>query len=198
MKLKINELILNKENPRYIKDYRFNQLVQSIKDFPEMLELRPIVIDEDNVILGGNMRTRACIKAGLDEIPVKVAEGLSEEQKREFIIKDNASFGEWEWDTLANDWDSKELGQWGVDIPLLNERLEVVEDSSKPEIEISEEVLEEHNYIVFTFDNKLDWQVAKDLLDIKTVCKAGGTDTYRQTGVGRVKKGTELINLLQR
>ena len=92
MRLKINKLKSNESNPRLIKDNKFKQLVQSIKDFPEMLELRPIVIDEDNIILGGNMRYRACIEAGLTEVPVKIAEGLSEEQKKEFIVKDNVGF----------------------------------------------------------------------------------------------------------
>ena len=116
MKLKINELILNKDNPRIIKDDKFKKLVKSIKEFPEMLELRPIVIDENNIILGGNMRTRACIKAGLKEVPVKIAKGLTEEQKKEFIIKDNVGFGEWEWDILGNEWNTKELDDWGLDV----------------------------------------------------------------------------------
>jgi len=116
MKLKINELVLNKSNPRVIKDNKFKKLVKSIKEFPEMLELRPIVVDENNVILGGNMRTRACKEAGLKEVPVKIAKGLTPEQKNEFIIKDNASFGIWEWDILGNEWNTKELDDWGVDV----------------------------------------------------------------------------------
>ena len=116
MKLEINKLILNKDNPRIIKDDKFKKLVKSIKEFPEMLELRPIVIDEDNIILGGNMRTRACIKAGLKEVPVKIAKGLTEKQKREFIVKDNVGFGEWEWDILGNEWNTKELDSWGLDV----------------------------------------------------------------------------------
>jgi len=116
MKLKISELRLNTNNPRVIKDIKFKKLVSSIIEFPEMLELRPIVIDENNVILGGNMRYRACKEAGLKEVFVKVAEGLSEEQKKEFIVKDNVGFGEWEWDVLANDWDSSKLDEWGLDV----------------------------------------------------------------------------------
>ena len=114
--MKINELKPNESNPRIIKDSKFKKLVKSIKDFPEMLELRPIVIDEDKVILGGNMRYRACIQAGLKDVPVKVAKGLTEEQKQEFIVKDNVGFGEWEWDILANEWDSQELEGWGLDV----------------------------------------------------------------------------------
>tara|TARA_R100000781_G_C4081542_1_gene127922 strand:- start:1916 stop:2428 length:513 start_codon:yes stop_codon:yes gene_type:complete len=115
-KLKIKILKPNKNNPRVIRDNKFAKLVQSIIDFPEMLELRPIVIDEENVILGGNMRYKACIEAGLKEVPVKVAEGLSEAQKKEFIVKDNVGFGEWDWDILANDWDNKQIEEWGLDV----------------------------------------------------------------------------------
>lgn len=107
----------NPNNPRLIKDERFHKLVQSIKDFPAMLELRPIVVNDDHVVLGGNMRLKACIAAGLKDVPVVVASGLSEEQQREFVIKDNVGFGEWEWDALANTWDAAELAEWGLDVP---------------------------------------------------------------------------------
>ena len=116
MKLKINELHPNINNPRLIKNDKFKKLVKSIKDFPQMLELRPIVIDENNIILGGNMRYKACVEAGLTEIPVKIAKGLTEEQKQEFIIKDNVGFGEWDWDILGNDWNTKELSEWALDV----------------------------------------------------------------------------------
>jgi DNA modification methylase len=115
--MKIKDIIPNPNNPRIIKDDKFAKLVQSIKEFPEMLELRPIVIDEDNMVLGGNMRLKACIEAGLTDVPVKVAT-LTEEQKKEFIIKDNVGFGEWEWDTLANEWNIEDLSNWGLDLPL--------------------------------------------------------------------------------
>tara|TARA_R110002153_G_scaffold84856_2_gene212030 strand:+ start:228 stop:569 length:342 start_codon:yes stop_codon:yes gene_type:complete len=101
MKLEINKLKPNQNNPRVIKDDKFKKLVKSIKEFPEMLELRPIVVDKDMTILGGNMRHKACIEAGLKEVYVKIAKGLTEEQKQEFIVKDNVGFGEWEWDILA-------------------------------------------------------------------------------------------------
>jgi len=116
MKLKINELKPNLDNPRIIKDDKFKKLVQSIKDFPEMLELRPIIVDENMTILGGNMRHKACIEAGLKEVHVKIAKGLTEEQKKEFIVKDNVGFGEWEWDILANEWNSLDLSEWGLDV----------------------------------------------------------------------------------
>ena len=194
-KIKISKIQSNPNNPRLIKDYKFRKLVKSIKEFPEMLKLRPIVVDEKNIILGGNMRYKACIEAGLKEIYVIQADDLTENQKKEFIIKDNSSFGDWDWDVIANEWDIKDLNDWGVDMPILNEKLEVIGNES-PEIEVTEEILEEHNYIVFTFDNKLDWQVAKEILDIKTVAKDGYTDTYMQKGVGRVKKGKDLLKLI--
>jgi hypothetical protein len=116
MKLKINELKSNESNPRIIKEAKFKKLVKSIKDFPEMLELRPIILDENNVILGGNMRYKACVEAGLKEVPVKIAKNLTEEQKQEFIVKDNVGFGEWDWDILGNEWDNAKLGEWGMDV----------------------------------------------------------------------------------
>lgn len=114
--LKINKVQPNPENPRVIKDHKYKALVKSIKDFPKMLEIRPIVVNTDMVILGGNMRLRACQEAGLKEIPVIVAKDLTESEQREFTIKDNVSFGEWDWDVLANDWDNTELNDWGLDV----------------------------------------------------------------------------------
>ena len=114
--IKINKLKTNKDNPRIIKDEKFKKLINSIKEFPEMLELRPIVVDENMIILGGNMRYRACIEAGIKEVPIKIAKGLTEEQKKEFTIKDNASFGDWDWDSLGNEWNTIDLTKWGVDV----------------------------------------------------------------------------------
>ncbi len=116
MKLKINQLKPNLSNPRIIKESKFKKLVKSIKDFPEMLELRPIIVDEDMTILGGNMRYKASVEAGLKEVNVKVAKGLTEEQKQEFIVKDNVGFGEWDWSILANEWDNTKLGDCGMDV----------------------------------------------------------------------------------
>jgi site-specific DNA-methyltransferase (adenine-specific) len=107
----------NPSNPRTIRDERFHKLVQSIKDFPEMLELRPIVTDADRVVLGGNMRLKACKAAGLKTVPVVVADHLTESQRREFIVKDNVGFGDWDWDALANEWDAGELEAWGLEVP---------------------------------------------------------------------------------
>jgi len=112
----INEIKPNPNNPRIIKDIKFKQLVKSIQDFPQMLELRPIVIDENNMVLGGNMRLKACIEAGMTDVPVIHANNLSEEKKREFIIKDNVSFGSHDWSELANNWDVDLIQEWGLDI----------------------------------------------------------------------------------
>ena len=112
----ISKVKPNQDNPRIIKDYKFKKLVQSIKDFPQMLELRPIVVNEDNIVLGGNMRLKACQEAGLKEVHIIQAKDLTPEQQREFIVKDNIGFGEWDWDILANQWDNSELGEWGLDV----------------------------------------------------------------------------------
>ena len=113
----INKVKTNPNNPRIIKDDKFNKLVKSIHDFPEMLQIRPIVVNSDMVVLGGNMRLKACKEAGLKEIPVIIADKLTEEQQKEFIIKDNVGFGEWDWEELANAWDSEKLEEWGLDVP---------------------------------------------------------------------------------
>jgi DNA modification methylase len=126
----IQEIKSNPNNPRLIKDHKFKQLVKSIQDFPQMLELRPIVIDENNMVLGGNMRLKACLEAGLTDVPVIHANNLSEEKKKEFIVKDNVGYGEWDWDDLANNWDALELTEWGLDIPNFDaEVLEAQEDN---------------------------------------------------------------------
>ena len=197
MKVEIRKLKSNPKNPRFIKDEKFRKLVKSIKEFPEMLDIRPIVVDENMIVLGGNMRLKACIEAGLKEVPILVADNLTPEQQEEFIIKDNSSFGEWDWDILANEWDVKNLNDWGLDVPILNESLQPIKGSD-PEIEITEEILEEHNYVVFTFDNKLDWQVVKETFGIATVAKPGFTETYQQKGIGRVQSGKKLLDLISK
>ena len=115
---KIDEVKLNPNNPRIVKDDKFKKLVKSIKDFPKMLEIRPIVVNSDMIVLGGNMRLKACIEAGMSEVPIIVADNLTEEQQKEFLIKDNVSGGQFDWDALANNWDSEVLLEWGLDMPL--------------------------------------------------------------------------------
>ena len=126
--VKITEVKVNPNNPRLIKDDKFKKLVQSVKDFPEMLNIRPIVVNKDMIILGGNMRFKACKEAGLKEVPIIITD-LTEEQQKEFLIKDNVSGGEWDWDILANEWNADDLKDWGLDLPLdYNEVLEAEED----------------------------------------------------------------------
>ncbi len=130
--MKIQEIKSNPNNPRICKDHKFKQLVKSIQDFPQMLELRPIVIDENNMVLGGNMRLKACLEAKLTDVPVIHANNLTEAQKKEFIIKDNISFGEHDWDALANEWNIIELDEWGLDIPAFaNNDIEQPKDNAK-------------------------------------------------------------------
>jgi DNA modification methylase len=126
--VKISQVKTNPKNPRIIKDHKFKKLVQSIKDFPEMLEKRPIVVDENMIVLGGNMRLKACLEAGLKEVWIDQA-NWTEEQKQEFIIKDNVGFGEWDWEILANEWEPELLDKWGLDLPdMFEEEPEAEED----------------------------------------------------------------------
>ena len=120
MKVKISEIKANSKNPRVIKDDKFRKLVQSIREFPEMLEKRPLVcftdVDGKYVVLGGNMRLKASIEVGLKELPIVLADDWTQEQRDEFLIKDNVGFGEWDWDQLANEWDADKLTDWGMDV----------------------------------------------------------------------------------
>jgi DNA modification methylase len=142
-KVKINSIKTNPKNPRLIKDDKFKKLVKSIQEFPQMLELRPIVVDENNIILGGNMRYKACIEAGLKEIYILKAEDLTQQQKDEFIVKDNVGFGEWDWDILANEWDTDKLTDWGLDLPLdvSVQELEAEEDDYEIPNEINTDIV---------------------------------------------------------
>jgi hypothetical protein len=120
MRLPVGEIKPNPNNPRLIKDDKFKKLVQSLKDFPEMAEVREVVVNKDHVILGGNMRFRAMKEAGWTDVPVKVVD-WSEDKQREFVIKDNVSGGEWDWDILANEWKVEQLEEWGLDFPIYDE-----------------------------------------------------------------------------
>ena len=139
--VKLYKIKGNPLNPRVIKTDKFKKLVKSIQEFPEMLKLRPIIVDEDFMVLGGNMRLRASKDAGLKEVRIDIAEGLSEEQKKEFIVKDNVGFGEWEWDMLANEWDSVQLAEWGLDVWENKDDKEpeagLIEDDEIPEVKES-------------------------------------------------------------
>jgi hypothetical protein len=128
--VKIKDIKNNPNNPRIIKDDKFKKLVASIREFPKMLEIRPIVVNDDMIVLGGNMRLKALKELGLTEAPIIKISDLTDEQQRQFIIKDNAGFGEWDWNMLANEWDTDELEKWGLDLPdFVQTELEAVEDN---------------------------------------------------------------------
>ena len=129
-KVSISSIKENDANPRVINKHKFQKLVNSVKDFPEMLPLRPIVVNKDNVILGGNMRYKACKELGMKEVYIIQAENFDDKQAEQFIIKDNVGFGEWDWDILANAFDNVELKEWGLDV-------------WQPEEEVDYSVLEE-------------------------------------------------------
>jgi hypothetical protein len=134
--MKLKDIKPNPNNPRVLRDDKFQKLKQSIKEFPKMLSLRPMVIDENNVVLGGNMRLRALQELGftdIDEAWVKRSSDLTEEEKKRFIIADNVAFGEWDWDTLANDWDVVDLEAWGLEIPQFDRPEDFDEDFTLPE-----------------------------------------------------------------
>lgn len=124
MKVQIDRIKANPKNPRILKDSKYNTLKKSLEDFPEMLEKRPLVVftDKDNkyVVLGGNMRYKVAKELGFKELPIILADDWTEEQKTQFLIKDNVNYGDWDWDALANEWDSLELKDWGLDIPNFN------------------------------------------------------------------------------
>ena len=151
MKVKLKEIKPNPSNPRYIRDDKFEKLKKSIKDFPQMLNLRPIVVDDDMVVLGGNMRLKALTELGIDEVEIIKASDLTEKQKAEFIIKDNVGFGEWDWDMLANEWDNQLLEDWGLDVVKHDwADLDYIdEDVSKPD-------LKSNNTLTITIPSELE------------------------------------------
>ena len=129
--IKLSDIKSNPNNPRLIKDEKFKKLVNSIKEFPKMMDLRPIIIDNDSMILGGNMRLKALLELKYSEVPnewIKKAKDLTEEETRRFVIADNVGFGEHDWDILANEWDAEQLTEWGMDLPLGFDKLEATED----------------------------------------------------------------------
>jgi len=161
--MKVTEIKANPDNPRIIKDTKFKKLVQSIKEFPEMLNLRPIVVDENNMVLGGNMRLKACIEVGLKEVPTIQAKDLTEAQKKEFIIKDNIGFGEWNWDDLANDWDETQLVEWGLDLPVFfNDSDELGTDFTLPDGDKAP-----FQQMTFTLADEQAEQIKNAIADIK-------------------------------
>lgn len=197
MQAKISAIKANNKNPRVIKDDKFRKLVQSIKEFPQMLDKRPLVcftdVDGKYVVLGGNMRLKAAIEVGLKELPILLADDWTQEQRDEFLIKDNVGFGEWNWDDLANEWNEELLDKWGLDLPLGFDEIKETKDIPDiGEIEFAEELLLEHNYIVLYFDNPMDWEVAQELYGIKKV-KHHIKMNNPSIGIGRVINGKNFI-----
>ena len=186
---KISEVKLNPNNPRLIKDDKFTKLVKSIKDFPEMLDIRPIVVNKDMIILGGNMRYKACKEAGLKEIPVIVTD-LTEEQQREFLIKDNTSGGEWDFEMLANEWDVEQLDEWGLDMPELK-AIDDAEEGDEIKIPKSLQVIPKKEYILIMADEDSDeWQELQNIFKCGLVrqggCKIGSSSDKVGRGIERV------------
>lgn len=119
--IEISEIKANPKNPRTITEAMYQKLLKSITDFPQMLKIRPLVIDEKNMVLGGNMRLKALTELGWKKVPVIRAKNLTADQKKEFIAKDNIGYGEWQWDELVKDWDVAKLSEWGLDVPVFDE-----------------------------------------------------------------------------
>jgi len=198
-KVKISQVKRNPENPRLIKDNKFHKLVKSIKEFPEMLDIRPIVVNEEMIVLGGNMRLKACQEAGLKEIPVIKASELSENQQREFIVKDNVGFGEWDWDMIANEWDTEKAEEWGLDLPFSEEDIIEMNNPFNEETEnkFATELDSESNYIVLKFDKDIDWLQAKTLFGLQTETARRANGKEWSKGIGRVLNGSQAIKKIQ-
>lgn len=172
--VKIKDIKNNPNNPRIIKDDKFKKLVASIREFPKMLEIRPIVVNDDMVVLGGNMRLKAIKELGLTEAPVIKISDLTEEQQKEFIIKDNVGFGEWDWEQLANEWDVQDLDKWGLDIPNLDDKINQMEDGEEIEFEQSVQLTPPKEYILIMAEpNSNEWEEIKELLKLKMVRRGG-------------------------
>ncbi len=161
--VKISEVKLNPNNPRLIKDDKFKKLVKSIEEFPEMLDIRPIVVNADMVILGGNMRFKACKEAGLKEIPIIIADNLTDEQQREFLIKDNTSGGEWDFEMLANEWDVEQLEDWGLDVG----GFDVDEEDMSDDFSLPDGDKAPFQQMTFTLADEQAEQIKNSIADIK-------------------------------
>ena len=172
-KVKISQVKNNPNNPRVIKNDDFRKLVKSIKEAPWMLQLRSIIVNDDNIVLGGNQRLRACKEAGLKEVYIIKASSLTEEQQREFIVKDNISSGEWDWDALANEFEAEQLEEWGLELPI-DERIDEMEEDEEIELEQSVQLEPPKEYILIMAEpNSVDWEEIKETLKLKIVRKGG-------------------------
>lgn len=192
----IDQIKENPNNPRLIRKHEYKKLLKSLKDLPEGLNINPIKVDQDMIVIGGNMRLKACKELGFKEIPIMDISSLSKEKQMEFLIKDNISFGEWDYDMLANEWNHQDLYDWGLNIPAEIDLDEIKETGDIPdqgEMSFSEELLLEHNYIVLYFDNELDWEVAKEKYGLKDVISRTSAEGTRKIGIGRVLNGKDYL-----
>lgn len=188
--MKLSTIKSNPNNPRIIKDEKFKKLCESIKALPKMMELRPIVVDENNIVQGGNMRLKALNELGYKDIPdswVKQAKDFTEEELKEFIIKDNVGFGEWDWDDLANNWDVEKLEEWGLDIPNFTEK------EIDSEIIFSNELDSENNYIVLKFSKDIDFIQIQTLLGLESTYSKRANGKPWSKGIGRVVDGVDAL-----
>jgi ParB-like chromosome segregation protein Spo0J len=169
-KVKVSQVKSNPNNPRIIKDDKFKKLVKSILEFPKMLEIRPIVVNSEMVVLGGNMRLKACIEAGLKEVFIVKADDLTEEEQKQFIIKDNVGFGEWDWDILANEWEADLLEDWGMNVPNFDsESYNPVLDPLTNYDDVTKEQIQKEA-------ERLANQMLKDRKKVEVICPDCGTE----------------------
>jgi len=183
----------NEKNPRKITKANMEKLKSDIESFPEMLAVRGLAVDKDNVIQGGNQRYRALLELGYKDVPdewVQKVEDFTPEQWRKFVILDNKEAGTWDEEVLAEEYTFEELDNWDL-APEEGPGADV-----KGQIEFAEELLLEHNYVVLYFDNPMDWQVAVEKLGLKNVKSAIKTVKSQKIGIGRVIKGAPVINRL--
>jgi ParB-like chromosome segregation protein Spo0J len=164
--MKLSEIKRNPSNPRIIKDDKFKKLVNSIKEFPKMMSLRPMVIDGNNVVLGGNMRLKALEELKYKEIPdewVKRADELTEDEQRRFIIVDNVGFGEHDWEILANEWEAADLEDWGLDLG----GFDVAEEDMTDGFSLPDGDKEPFQQMTFTLADEQAEQIQNAIADIK-------------------------------
>ena len=178
----------NPNNPRHIKKDKFDKLVNSIKQFPEMLEARPLILNKDNVVLGGNMRLQALIKAGINDVPVIHVDWDADKQS-EFIIKDNLSYGEWDYDIIANEWDVIKLDEWGFDLNIGSGDEKKIDG----DIKFSNELDYESNYIVLKFNKDIDFLQIESMLGIENTYSKRQNGKPWAKGRGRVVDGVDAI-----
>ena len=206
--VKISKIKGNPKNPRIIKNDNFARLLKSIIEFPEMLKLRPIIVDQDFMVLGGNMRLKASKAAGFKEIWIDVfseemvdkmnlvAEAEGRETKTyleycdDFILKDNASFGTWDMDILANEWEPTLIEDSGIELAFMDEK----ELEFEGEVIFSEHLNEANNYVVLFFDNNIDWLQAQTHFDLQTVTSKRQNGKTWSSGVGRVLNGSKYLD----